>query len=128
MKTPRYLARVASLVAGLALAAAAVDRVAGSRGGTHYSGTLADGATWIADVPSDWNGVLLLYSHGFGPLVAADAPDAASLAALLDAATRSPARRTIPTGRGGRCRARCATSSRRSTRRAQARCRTHPGG
>ena len=48
-----------------------------------YSGTLTDGATWIADVPSDWNGVLLLYSHGFGPLVAADAPDDASRAALL---------------------------------------------
>src|SRR5204862_4553581 len=33
----------------------------------HFSGTLADGATWIADVPSDWNGTLLLFSHGFGP-------------------------------------------------------------
>ena len=31
-----------------------------------------------------WNGVLLLYSHGFGPLTAADAPDPASAAALLD--------------------------------------------
>jgi hypothetical protein len=49
----------------------------------HYSGTLTDGATWIADVPSDWNGVLLLYSHGFGPLVAADAPSDASRDALL---------------------------------------------
>ena len=54
------------------------------RRATHFSGTLADGATWIADVPSDWNGVLLLYSHGFGPLIAADAPDPASAAALLD--------------------------------------------
>jgi hypothetical protein len=84
VKTPRYLVRVASLAAGLALAAAAATASpAGAAAATHYTGTLADGATWIADVPSEWNGVLLLYSHGFGPLVAADAPDAASLAALL---------------------------------------------
>jgi hypothetical protein len=60
------------------------DRVAGSCGEHALQRTLADGATWIADVPSDWNGVLLLYSHGFGPLTAADAPDPASAAALLD--------------------------------------------
>src|ERR1051325_128797 len=51
---------------------------------TQYSGTLSDGGTWIADVPSPWNGTLLLYSHGFGPPVAADAPDPATKAALLD--------------------------------------------
>lgn len=50
---------------------------------THYTGTLPDGATWIADVPSNWNGTLLLYSHGFGPLVAADAPDPTTQAMLL---------------------------------------------
>jgi hypothetical protein len=50
---------------------------------THYSGTLADGTTWIADVPGNWNGTLLLYSHGFGPLTAADAPDPTTQAALL---------------------------------------------
>lgn len=83
MKTPGYLVRVASLAAGLALAAAAATASPAAAAATHYSGTLADGATWIADVPSNWNGVLLLYSHGFGPLVAADAPDPASLAALL---------------------------------------------
>ena len=32
------------------------------------TGTLADGATWtIIDVPADWNGTLLLYSHGLVP-------------------------------------------------------------
>lgn len=51
---------------------------------TSYSGTTSDGGSWIADVPSDWNGTLLLYSHGFGPLVAADAPDPATKQALLD--------------------------------------------
>ena len=49
----------------------------------HYTGTLADGATWIADVPAPWNGTVVLFSHGFGPLTAADAPSPASADALL---------------------------------------------
>ena len=84
MKASRYLVRVASLAAGLALAAAAATASPAAAASTHFSGTLADGATWVADVPSNWNGVLLLYSHGFGPLAAADAPDPGSAAALLD--------------------------------------------
>ena len=51
----------------------------------HHTGTLADGATWIADVPAAWNGTLLLFSHGFGPTVAQDAPDPATQSALLSA-------------------------------------------
>ena len=49
-------------------------------------GTTADGGQWIADFPSpisSWNGTLLLYSHGFGPPLAADAPDPTTKAALL---------------------------------------------
>ncbi len=83
MRASRHLVRVASLATGLALAAAAATASTAAPTTTHYSGTLADGATWIADVPSDWNGVLLLYSHGFGPPVAADAPSTASANALL---------------------------------------------
>jgi pimeloyl-ACP methyl ester carboxylesterase len=49
----------------------------------HLTGTLADGATWIADVPADWNGTLLLFSHGFGPTVAQDAPSAGARTELL---------------------------------------------
>jgi hypothetical protein len=82
VKASRKLARVALLAAGAVLAAAAASASTAATS-THFSGTLADGAAWIADVPSDWNGTLLLYSHGFGPLVAADAPDPASAAALL---------------------------------------------
>ncbi|MEV0093977.1 alpha/beta hydrolase [Streptomyces sp. NPDC050738] len=43
---------------------------------THHTGTLADGAGWISDTPADWNGTLLVFSHGFGSLAAQDAPTA----------------------------------------------------
>ncbi len=81
----RHLGLIA--IAGvLVLSSAGVAGSAGAAGGaSHYSGTLADGATWIADVPAQWNGTLVLYSHGFGPLAAADAPDPASQQALLGA-------------------------------------------
>jgi hypothetical protein len=49
---------VITLVAGTASSASA---------STNYSGTLTDGATWTAQVPDNWNGILLLASHGFGP-------------------------------------------------------------
>jgi hypothetical protein len=52
---------VVMLVAGTSSSASASS--------AHFTGTLVDGGTWIADVPSNWNGVLLLYSHGFGPPV-----------------------------------------------------------
>jgi hypothetical protein len=83
VKASRYLVGVAGLAAGLALIAAAATTSTAAAATTHATGTLADGATWIADVPDNWNGVLLLYSHGFGPLTAADAPDPASASALL---------------------------------------------
>jgi hypothetical protein len=69
--------------AALALAAAAPAQDAAALSSGHFTGTLPDGTTWIADVPANWNGTLLLYSHGFGPLVAADAPDPTTAAALL---------------------------------------------
>ncbi len=31
----------------------------------HITGALADGATYVIDVPANWNGALLLYSHGY---------------------------------------------------------------
>ncbi len=67
--------------AALALTAPARGATAPSSG--HFTGTLANATTWIADVPASWNGTLLLYSHGFGPLTAADAPDPVTQAALL---------------------------------------------
>ena len=49
-------------------------------------GMTTDTGQWIADFPSpisSWNGTLLLYSHGFGPTIAADAPDNNTKTALL---------------------------------------------
>ncbi|WP_216651341.1 prolyl oligopeptidase family serine peptidase [Actinomadura litoris] len=31
----------------------------------HAEGALPSGATWVMDVPSGWNGTVLLYSHGY---------------------------------------------------------------
>jgi hypothetical protein len=72
-------AAVTSVVTSGAPAAVAASDAAS----THHTGTLADGATWIADVPASWNGTIILFSHGFGPLTAADAPDPATQADLL---------------------------------------------
>ncbi len=72
----------AGLVAACALAlGAAVPAMAAP---THYTGTTSDGGTWIADVPSNWNGILLLYSHGYGTLSPQDAPDPNTESALLN--------------------------------------------
>ncbi|KDN17252.1 alpha/beta hydrolase [Amycolatopsis rifamycinica] len=51
----------------------------------HYTGQLPGGASWVADVPAGWNGTVILYSHGFGPLEARDAPDEPTGQALLAA-------------------------------------------
>jgi pimeloyl-ACP methyl ester carboxylesterase len=37
----------------------------GQAGVTTRSGTLADGATFLIEVPANWNGTLFLYSHGY---------------------------------------------------------------
>ena len=89
MKRKRSLkaAAGAALLAGATAAAAAAGgapaRAAATPAGGTFTGTLANGTTWVADVPANWNGTLLLYSHGFGPLTARDAPDSTTQAALL---------------------------------------------
>ncbi|WP_433477663.1 hypothetical protein ACQPZP_11775 [Spirillospora sp. CA-142024] len=77
--------RAGALAAVLAVPAALTPTVAhASADPAHYTGTLPDGATWIADVPAAWNGTLVLFSHGFGPLTPADRPSDAAGKALLD--------------------------------------------
>ncbi|MEU9476068.1 alpha/beta hydrolase [Streptomyces sp. NPDC048191] len=86
--TPRTRPRIA-LAALATLASAALVTVpaptaqADPAATTHLTGTLSDGAAWIADVPARWNGTLLLFSHGFGPTVAKDAPSDAVRTELL---------------------------------------------
>ena len=75
MRSVKAVLGVCVLAAALALTGAAPVAASADPPGGHFTGTLPDGATWIADVPAKWNGILLLYSHGFGPLTAADAPD-----------------------------------------------------
>ncbi len=71
------------LVTITALVAAVLAPAAEATETGHHTGELPDGATWVADVPESWNGTIILYSHGFGPLAPKDAPDAATAQALL---------------------------------------------
>ncbi|HLJ25533.1 MAG TPA: prolyl oligopeptidase family serine peptidase [Candidatus Angelobacter sp.] len=65
----------------LSFSAAAVAAV------TTHTGTLPDGATFLIEAPSPWNGTLLLYSHGYvspgSPNHAQDVGDPATRAFLL---------------------------------------------
>ncbi len=54
---------------------------------TTYTGTFPDGAAYLIEVPGNWNGTLLLYSHGYvtpgSPNPAQDAGDPLTRGALL---------------------------------------------
>lgn len=49
-----------------------------------YRGDLASGADWLAHVPQEWNGTVVLFAHGFGQLAAQDAPDEPTRQELLE--------------------------------------------
>src|SRR4029450_5169606 len=51
------------------------------RGVRTYSGNLSDGATYLIEVPQNWNGTLLLYTQGysFTPVPAVDTADAGTI-------------------------------------------------
>ena len=89
MRKFRFRATYAAVVlAALVLGAAAAAHPTGGPGARagHYAGSLADGASWIADVPERWNGTLVLFSHGYTPGPAnppRDAPTPDAAAALL---------------------------------------------
>ena len=54
-------------------------------GVTTQAGILPDGATYLIDVPSNWNGILFLYSHGY---VVPGSPNPPQDVAITDPATR----------------------------------------
>jgi pimeloyl-ACP methyl ester carboxylesterase len=64
---PRRRLAVVACILGLvaALVAAASSGAASRSAVTTYTGSFNDGATYLFEVPSDWNGTLLIYSHGY---------------------------------------------------------------
>ena len=59
-----------------AIAIAAIPVTAAASSVTTKTGSFPDGATYLIQVPSNWNGTLLLYSHGYVlPGASNDAPD-----------------------------------------------------
>ncbi|WP_426568255.1 alpha/beta hydrolase family protein [Streptomyces canus] len=74
----------AVLLAAGVLPASAASAVADV---SHVDGRLPSGATYVMDVPADWNGTVLLFSHGYatGPAnPAQNAPDEATKNLLLE--------------------------------------------
>jgi hypothetical protein len=78
---PRAVTTVFVAAIAMGMASTAAAHAAAVTG--HLTGSLADGATWVADVPANWNGDLILYSHGFSVLAAQDAPNPATAQDLL---------------------------------------------
>ena len=87
-RVPSFRLRKQPLAVGLAVGLAAAMAIPTSANAVpaaitqHYTGTLADGATWVADVPANYNGTILLFSHGYGPLTAETQPSYAGDALL----------------------------------------------
>jgi pimeloyl-ACP methyl ester carboxylesterase len=52
-------------LAVVAVLLAAPGRVSAQFPPATHTGTLADGATYLIEVPTNWNGTLFLYSHGY---------------------------------------------------------------
>lgn len=77
---------VLGLLAILSAALATPTTAYASGGPVHATGAI-DGANYVIDIPPNWNGTLVLYSHGYvtpgSPLTAMDAGDPATGAFLL---------------------------------------------
>ncbi|MEU5951440.1 hypothetical protein [Streptomyces sp. NPDC047525] len=85
---PRTARRPAvGLAALLLLVAAAAPASAARPDPRHLEGTLPSGATYMIDTPADWNGTVLLFSHGYrpegAPNPAVNAPDEPTKKLLL---------------------------------------------
>jgi len=81
-------ARMTLLAILAVIAAAMVSPAAASASGPATETGTIDGANFLIQMPSDWNGTLVLYSHGYvipgSPLVAMDAGDPLTAGWLLD--------------------------------------------
>jgi pimeloyl-ACP methyl ester carboxylesterase len=65
MRSRVIVALAALILASGSIAAGVVVRQAHAASLTTKTGTLSDGATYLIEVPGNWNGTLLLYSHGY---------------------------------------------------------------
>lgn len=93
-RTRRFRLAATALAASGALAMGSVAATADPRAPTVgaadpvvLTGTLSSGATFEARVPADWNGILVLYSHGFrgpGPNPAWDVNNQPTFTALAN--------------------------------------------
>lgn len=63
----RTRTRTLVAVAALLLAAPLTPAAHAAAEDVHVEGRLPSGATYLMDVPADWNGTVLLYSHGYTP-------------------------------------------------------------
>lgn len=63
MGAPRYLLAALPLALAAALPVVAAD--ASAPAGRQFQGRLASGADYLIEVPANWNGSLLLFSHGY---------------------------------------------------------------
>lgn len=59
--------RASSLILVLSMVVAVLAPAPSALADEEFSGSLANGTQWIAAVPDDWNGTLLLHSHGYLP-------------------------------------------------------------
>jgi hypothetical protein len=87
MRTIRPLA--ALLLAGLLGPAVQPAGALATAAPSHVEGVLPDGSAYVMDVPADWHGTVLLYSHGYtpdgAPNPARNAPSDQVRTALLEA-------------------------------------------
>ncbi|RLU83674.1 hypothetical protein CTZ27_28750 [Streptomyces griseocarneus] len=88
LRTPAFLATALCAVAVTAPPALSPAHAEGPREPVHVEGRLPSDATYVMDLPVDWNGTVLLFGHGYRPTgapnPATDAPGEDTRTRLLD--------------------------------------------
>ena len=74
MRQLRVLIVTATVMAATAMPATAAPPTCTNPAVTCYAGTAENGSTFKAEVPPDWNGTLLLFSHGYVPFFLPNPP------------------------------------------------------
>src|SRR5918992_1621057 len=74
MRQLRVLIVTATVMAATAMPATAAPPTCTNPAPTCYTGTASSGSTFKAEVPPDWNGTLLLFSHAYVPFFLPNPP------------------------------------------------------